>query len=103
MSKTARAATKVSREVFCKTWNTSESVTEVAKKLGMKPASAVSKASVLRKLGAKLKNYKQGRPRATGVEELNKILNDEPKPSQNEIMSEIIRLLRELAMSPTLN
>lgn len=105
MKKTARKnprPSKVSREVFCRTWNTSESVAEVAEKLNMNPASAVSKASVLRKSGVNLKHFKQGRPKSVSAESLNEILGTPPKAptlTKIEVMNEILRCLKELVNS----
>lgn len=42
---------------FEKAWNGSKSVAQAAKKLGVKPRSASTMASTMRRMGAKLKKF----------------------------------------------
>lgn len=65
-TKTARAGrASCDQATFCKVWQASSSVGEVARLLGMEKAAAMSRASVYRKSGIKLKKFDKGRPRKT--------------------------------------
>lgn len=51
----------MTEQEFIKLWNKARAVAEVAKALGILPASASVRASKLRALGRKLKQFKRGR------------------------------------------
>jgi hypothetical protein len=71
----------VSPEVFVRTWQTSQSADEVAKKLNMPKAIAAARASNYRTAGVKLKKMPRRPKNRLDVAALNKVI-EELKRSQ---------------------
>lgn len=66
---------QVSAEDFVKTWQTSNSVSEVAEKLGRTPTSIITRAKKFRKRNIPLKFFERG-TRALDIEALQKLAQE---------------------------
>lgn len=74
----------VSNRQFVTTWQKADSVNAAAEALGMKPATASSRARRLRKAGVDLKKMSRG-PEAIDVSGLNELIMElETAPTQEE-------------------